>query len=84
MALWVRLKEEIAKRRPQMMKEKVLFHQNNAPCHKSIATVAKLHELQFELTPHLPYSPDLAPSNYYLFADLKGMLQEKILAPMKK
>ena len=57
--------------------EKVLFHQDNAPCHKSIAMMAKLHELHFELLPHPPYSPDLAHSNYRLFADLKRMLQGK-------
>ena len=44
-----------------MKKKKVLFHQANAPCHKLITTMAKLHELHFELLPHLPYSPDLAP-----------------------
>ncbi|EFN85370.1 hypothetical protein EAI_14585, partial [Harpegnathos saltator] len=27
--------------------------------------------LNFELLPHPPYSPDLAPSDYWLFADLK-------------
>lgn len=74
MALLVRLTEEIANKRPQMKKKKVLFHQDNAPCHKSIATMAKLH---FELLPHPPYSPDLASSDYYLFADLKRMLQGK-------
>ena len=37
--------------------------------------MAKLHELHFELLPHPSYSPDLAPSDYYLFADLKSMLQ---------
>ena len=37
MALLVRLKKEMAK--------KVLFHQDNAPCHKSTATKATLHEL---------------------------------------
>ena len=36
-----------------MQKKKVLFHQDNAPCHKSIATMAKMHELHFELLPHL-------------------------------
>jgi histone-lysine N-methyltransferase SETMAR len=76
-ALLVNLKEEIAKKRPQMKKKKVFFHQDNAPCHKSIATMAKLHELHFELLPHTPYSPDLAPSDYYLLADLKRMLQGK-------
>ena len=39
--------------------------------------MANLHELHFELLPHTPYSQDLAPSNYWLFADLKRMLQGK-------
>jgi len=39
--------------------------------------MAKLHELSFELLPHPPYSPDLAPSDYFLFADLKRMLAGK-------
>ena len=60
-----------------MKKKKVLFHQDNAPCHKMITMMAKLHELHFELLSHPPYSPDLAPSNYRLFADLKRMLQGK-------
>lgn len=75
MQLLVRLKEEIAKRRPHMQKKKVLFHQDNSPCHKSLATMAKLHELVFELLPHPAYSLDLASSDY--FADLKKMLQGK-------
>ena len=58
--------------------KKVLFHQDNAPYHKSIAMMAK-HALHFDLLLHPPYSPDLAPSNYLLFADLKRMLQRKIL-----
>ena len=74
MALLVRLQKEIAKRRPQMMKIKVLFHQDNAPCQKSIAIMAKLHKLHFKLLPHPSYLPDLAPSDYYLFAYLKRML----------
>ena len=83
-ALLERLKEEIAPKRPQMKKKKVLFHQDNAPSHKSIATMVKLHELHFELLPHPLFSPDLAPSNYWLFADLKRMPRERDLSPMKK
>ena len=60
-----------------MEKKKVLFPQDNVPCHKSIATMAKLHELHFEWLPHPSYSSDLAPSDCYLFADLKRMLQGK-------
>ena len=77
MALLVCLKEELAKKRPQMKKKKVLFHQNNTPCHKSIATMAKLNELHFELLPDPSYSLNLAPSDYYLFANLKRMLRGK-------
>ena len=36
-----------------------------------------MHELHFEFLPHPPYSPDLAPSDYCLLADLKVMLQGK-------
>ena len=60
-----------------MKKKKVLLHQDNALCHKSIIIMGKLHELHFKLLLHPPYSPDLASSDDWLFADLKRMLQEK-------
>ena len=50
--------------------KKVFVYQDNTLSHKSIATIAKL----LEFLPHLPYSD---PSNYWLFADLKRMLQGK-------
>ena len=40
-------------------------------------TMVKLNDLRFELLSHPLYSPDLAPSEFYLFADLKKMLQGK-------
>ncbi len=55
----------------------MLFHQGNAPRHKLIVTIAKLHELHFELLPHPPYSSNLAPNDYRRFAGLKRMLQAK-------
>ena len=76
-ALLERLKDEIAEKRPHLKKKKVLFHQDNAPCHKSMKSMAKLQELGFELLPHPPYSPDLAPSDFFLFSDLKRMLAGK-------
>ena len=60
-----------------MKKKKVLFHQDNVPGKKSIATMAKLDELFFKELLHQPYLPDLAPSDYWLFADLKRMLLGK-------
>ena len=72
-----RLKDEIAEKPPHLKKKKVLFYQDNAPCHKSMKSMAKLQELGFELLPHPPYSPDLAPSDFFLFSDLKRMLAGK-------
>lgn len=62
-----RLKEEITKKSSQIKTKKALFHE---PLNKSIATMAEL----YEFLPHSPYFPDLAPSHYYLFANLKNML----------
>jgi [histone H3]-lysine36 N-dimethyltransferase SETMAR len=76
-ALLERLNAEIKKKRPHLKKKKVLFHQDNALCHKSNKTTAKLHELGYELLPQPPYSPDLAPSDLFLFANLKKMLAGK-------
>ena len=78
-ALLMCLKDEIApqKKRLQMKKKKGLFHRDNVLCHKLITTMAKLHELHFKLLPYPPYSPELAPSNYWVFTDLKRMLQGK-------
>ena len=44
----------------------VLLH-DNAPVHKSRVAQAAKRECKFEQLNHLPYSPDLAPSDYYLF-----------------
>jgi [histone H3]-lysine36 N-dimethyltransferase SETMAR len=68
-----RLNDEIKKKHSHLKKKKVLF----TPVHKSVKTTAKLHELGYELLPYPPYSPDLAPSDFFLFADLKRMLAGK-------
>lgn len=72
-----RLNEAIKIKRPHLAKKKIIFHQDNAPAHTSMIAMAKLHELRYELLPHPPYSPDLAPSDYFLFPNLKRWLQGK-------
>ncbi|KAF7269531.1 hypothetical protein GWI33_017426 [Rhynchophorus ferrugineus] len=46
-ALLDRLKDEIGAKRLHLKKKKVLLHQDNAPCHKSVKTKSKIHELAF-------------------------------------
>ena len=49
------------KKRPHLAKKKVIFHPDNAGVHTCVVSMAKFHELGYELLPHPPYSPDLAP-----------------------
>ena len=46
-------------------------------CLEKERTINSEYYMHFRLLPHPPYSPDLAPSDYYLFVDLKRMLQGK-------
>ena len=39
--------------------------------------MTKVHELGFKLFPHPPYSPDLSPSGFFLFSNLKILLKGK-------
>jgi histone-lysine N-methyltransferase SETMAR len=71
------LYEELQTKRPRLARKKVIFHHDNAPTHTSTVAMAKLHELRFELLPHPPYSPDLAPCDFFLFPNLKIWLGGK-------
>jgi histone-lysine N-methyltransferase SETMAR len=72
--LLTRLDEKICEKRLGLQKKKIIFHQNNAPAHKSVLAMGKLRDLHNELLEHLPYSPDLTPSDYCLFPKLKLFL----------
>jgi histone-lysine N-methyltransferase SETMAR len=47
------------------------------PTHKSVLAMGKLRDLHYELLEHLPYSPDLAPSDFCLFPKLKLFLADQ-------
>ena len=51
-----------------------LMH-DNAPMHKSRVAQAAICECKFGQLNHLPYSPDLAQSDHYLFRNLKSHLR---------
>ena len=69
-----KLRGDIKLKRRGMLSKGVRFHQDNAPVHKSAIAMAAAHECRFELLPHPPYSPDLAPSDFHLFPKLKNAL----------
>ncbi|GFW51578.1 mariner Mos1 transposase [Trichonephila clavipes] len=69
-----RLSEEIKQKKPHLACKKVVFHQDNEPACKSVIAMSKINELKFKLLPHIPYSADLALSDYFLFPNLKKWL----------
>lgn len=68
---------KIKEKRPDLQKKKILFHQDNAPAHKNALAMVKLKDLKYELLEHPPYSPDLAPSDFHLFPNLKKFVAGK-------
>nr|CAD26968.1 transposase [Meloidogyne chitwoodi] len=55
----------------------ILFQQDGARPHVSAVTRKKIEDLGWDILEHSPYSPDLAPSDYYLFSPLKDFLRGK-------
>jgi hypothetical protein len=60
-------------KRPGLQKKKIIFHQDNTPAHKSVLAMGNLRDLHYELLEHPPDSPDLVPSDFYLFPKLKTL-----------
>ncbi len=55
----------------------VLFHQDNAPVHKSHISMTAIHNAGFELVDHHQNSPDMPPSDFHLFPKTKEDLRGK-------
>jgi histone-lysine N-methyltransferase SETMAR len=55
--------------------QNVYYHHDNARPHTAFITVDKLNDLGFHVIPHPPYSPDLAPSDFYLFSAMKSAIR---------
>ena len=54
------------------------FHQDNAPVHNSILVTDYLTKKGIKTVLHPPYSPDLAPCDFWLFSKLRGCHYETI------
>jgi len=52
-----------------------MLHHNNAPAHTSLLTCTYVTKCQTSVLPHAPYSPDLAPADFFLFPKLKTTLK---------
>lgn len=71
-----RLKDRVHRVRPEKKDDWVLHH-DNAPVHTCLAVAQILARNNVATLPQPPYSPDLAPSDFFLFPRMKKDLKGK-------
>jgi hypothetical protein len=69
-----RLKEAIQQKHPGR-RHGVIRQHDNSRAHIANMTKAAIQELDWEIHPHPPYSPDLSPSDYNLLRSLSNNLR---------
>ena len=71
--------ERFCQKRPSLFKSgQWHFQQDNAPVHNSILVTVYLTKMGIKTVPHCPYSPDLAPCDFWLFPKFRGCRDETI------
>ena len=61
--------------RAQTNAQTVLLHHDNAPAHRSQVVENFLTEERIQQLGHPPYSPDLAPCDFFVFPNVKRMMR---------
>lgn len=67
--------EAVTSKRPRTSTRGLLLHHDNASSHTAAQTLEFLHESSIQLVSHPPYSPDLAPCDFFLFPTCKTKLR---------
>lgn len=83
------LRERVRRKRFEMWKNRSwILHQDNAPAHNALSIKEFLAKHGIPVLEHPPYSPDLAPCDFFLFpkvmSRLKGTHLESVDAVKKK
>lgn len=70
-----RVNQKLVSMRPRH--GKVRYIHDNARPHVAKITREKLLQLDWEILPHPPYSPDISPSDYHLFRSLSNHIRDE-------
>jgi len=75
----MRLSRALKEKRPQYYSrhDKIILLHDNARPHVAVPVKNYLKTLDWEVLPHPPYSPDIAPSDYHLFRSMAHALSEQ-------
>jgi transposase len=71
------IEKKLAECRLKLRTTTAHLHVDNAKPHTSIMSIEKIEELGFILVPQPPYSPDLAPCDFFMFGYVKQHLEGK-------
>jgi len=75
-AVLKRLREAVRRKRPQLWtNQSWVLHHDNAPANLSFLVHNFLAKNETTIVPQPPYSPDLAPADFFLFPKLKSTLK---------
>jgi transposase len=70
-----RLRDAVRRKRPELWENQTwMLHHDNTPAHASFIR-SYLAKHQISVVPNAPYSPDLAPADFFLFPKLKTTLK---------
>jgi len=73
-----RLREKVRRKRPELFANNSwILHHDNAPTHMGQCVREFLATKQITVLEHPAYSPDLAPSDFFLFPKIKEILKGK-------
>ena len=67
--------QALEQERPKTKDRHIFLHHDNAPAHKAKLTQEFLSSTNLVQLPHPPYSPDLAPCEFFLFPIMKRNLK---------
>jgi histone-lysine N-methyltransferase SETMAR len=87
-----RLTDAMRHKRGKLWRDRsLILHHDNAPAYSSLRVSQFLAQKDISAMDHLPYSPDLAPADFWLFPKLKSVMKgkrfsdiEDIKSPVKK
>ena len=78
-------RKRFCQKRPALFKSgQWHFHQDNSPVYNSILVTDYLTKMGIKTVHHPPYSPDLAPCDFWLFPKLKENLEAVIMRQLRR
>ena len=64
--------------------QRIVFHHDNAPAHRCQIVQDYLNRQEWDILPHPPYSPDLAPCDFFLFPKIKESIRGQLFSTIEE